>query len=68
MLDFLRFVLGDGVLVDGDEWLVERAAALLERLDGGKVLSTPQYVEALNACADADAPSCALVGLVAGAG
>ena len=67
LLDFFRFVLGDGVLVDGDEWLVERAAALLERLDGGKLLSAPQYVEALNACADAAGGACALVGLVAGA-
>ena len=52
--------------MDGDEWLVERAAALLQRLDGGKVLSAPQYLAALNACADAAGP-CALVGLVAGA-
>ena len=59
-------MLGDGVLVDGDEWLVERASALLQRLDGGKVLSAPQYLAALNACADAAGP-CALVGLVAGA-
>lgn len=66
LLDFMRFVLADGVLVDGDEWLVERTAALLERLDGGKILPGSQYAEALNACADTAGP-CALVGLVVGA-
>ena len=33
LLDFARFVLADGPLVDGDEWICARADALLGRLE-----------------------------------
>ena len=50
-LDFARFVLADGLLVDGlDEWLCLRASQLLSRLDGGGAgASAEKYAAALAA-------------------
>ena len=63
-LDFVRFVIADAPLIDADAWLLARADLLLARLDGGMVRTPAQYAEALNACADATAPSNPLTGVV----
>ena len=58
------FVLADDVLIETDEWLLERTALLLSRLDGGELLTARQYAKALSACADASAAGNPLTGVV----
>ena len=43
LLDFARFVLADGDLVDGDEWICARADALLGRLEAAAAASGETY-------------------------
>ena len=43
LLDFARFVLADGPLVDGDEWICARADALLGRLEAAAAASGETY-------------------------